>query len=181
MNYTTRKRALDRDPMDQVPNKRRRLNRYGKVVDVARYRAAGTTCQTDCDALNRSSSSSGFVEEFQLSQSADAGISTISPIQLSQNIRDAINRLHRCKQLSFSMRAVESMQDLKSDTSDMDVKWPPRRPDSFENLLFTFEDVQLICERTLKERENELREKYDEVLNNKLVEQYDFFAKFTHK
>uniref|UniRef100_A0A1B0G9U0 Akirin n=1 Tax=Glossina morsitans morsitans TaxID=37546 RepID=A0A1B0G9U0_GLOMM len=85
------------------------------------------------------------------------------------NIRDEINRLHRCKQLPFSMRAVEHMQDSDSGSSDMDVEWPPQRPDSSEKALFTFKEVQLICECVLKEREDELREKYDAILSNKLA------------
>lgn len=32
----------------------------------------------------------------------------------------------------------------------------------------------------LKEREDELREQYDQVLANKLAEQYDAFVKFTY-
>lgn len=43
-----------------------------------------------------------------------------------------------------------------------------------------FFQVQMICERMLKEREDALREQYDVVLNNKLAEQYDAFVKFTY-
>lgn len=63
----------------------------------------------------------------------------------------------------------------------------PRRPDSPPSLvrhpekaLFTFKQVQLICERMLKEREEALREQYDAVLTTKLAEQYDAFVKFTY-
>jgi hypothetical protein len=40
--------------------------------------------------------------------------------------------------------------------------------------------VGLICERMLKERESQIREEYDRVLNTKLSEQYDAFVKFTY-
>jgi hypothetical protein len=40
--------------------------------------------------------------------------------------------------------------------------------------------VGLICERMLKERESQIREEYDHVLNTKLSEQYDAFVKFTY-
>jgi len=63
----------------------------------------------------------------------------------------------------------------------------PRRPDSPPNLmrhgekaLFTFKQVQLICESMIKERENQLRERYESVLTTKLAEQYDAFVKFTY-
>ncbi|XP_022651184.1 akirin-2-like [Varroa destructor] len=45
--------------------------------------------------------------------------------------------------------------------------------------LFTFKQVNLICERMLREREDELRQHYDRVLNDKLAEQYDAFVRFT--
>ena len=38
----------------------------------------------------------------------------------------------------------------------------------------------MICERMMKDREDTLREQYDEVLNSKLAEQYDAFVKFTY-
>ena len=46
--------------------------------------------------------------------------------------------------------------------------------------LFTLKQVQIICERMLKEHENQLQEEYDKVLNQKLSEQYDAFVKFSH-
>lgn len=41
--------------------------------------------------------------------------------------------------------------------------------------------VNMICERMLKERELHLREQYDKILTQKLSEQYDAFVKFTHE
>lgn len=38
----------------------------------------------------------------------------------------------------------------------------------------------MICERMIKEREDEIKEQYDAVLNTKLAEQYDAFVKFTY-
>jgi hypothetical protein len=49
-----------------------------------------------------------------------------------------------------------------------------------ENPLFTFRQVGLICERMLKERESQIREEYDRILNNKLSEQFDAFVKFIY-
>ena len=37
----------------------------------------------------------------------------------------------------------------------------------------------MICERMVREREDELRQEYDKVLNEKLAEQYDAFVRFT--
>lgn len=46
--------------------------------------------------------------------------------------------------------------------------------------MFLSLQVQMICERMLKEREDSLREQYDAVLTTKLAEQYDAFVKFTY-
>ncbi|KAF4091942.1 hypothetical protein AMELA_G00015280 [Ameiurus melas] len=49
-----------------------------------------------------------------------------------------------------------------------------------EQPLFSLKQVGLICERQLKEREEKVREEYEETLTAKLAEQYDTFVKFTH-
>lgn len=49
-----------------------------------------------------------------------------------------------------------------------------------EQPIFTFKQVGMICERLLRERENQLREQYDKILSLKLAEQYDTFVKFTY-
>ncbi|XP_059558502.1 akirin-2-like [Myotis daubentonii] len=49
-----------------------------------------------------------------------------------------------------------------------------------EQPLFTLQQVGVICQRLLNEREEKVREEYEEILNTKLAEQYDAFVKFTH-
>lgn len=44
---------------------------------------------------------------------------------------------------------------------------------------FTIKQVVSLCERLWKEREEKLREEYNQVLTNRLAEQYDSFLKFT--
>ncbi|XP_006010256.1 akirin-2 [Latimeria chalumnae] len=53
-------------------------------------------------------------------------------------------------------------------------------PSKKEQPLFTLRQVGMICERLLKEREEKVREEYEEILTTKLAEQYDAFVKFTH-
>uniref|UniRef100_A0A672NS08 Akirin-2 n=1 Tax=Sinocyclocheilus grahami TaxID=75366 RepID=A0A672NS08_SINGR len=53
-------------------------------------------------------------------------------------------------------------------------------PSRREQPLFTLKQVGMICERLLKEREEKVREEYDQILTTKLAEQYDAFVKFTH-
>lgn len=112
----------------------------------------------------------------------------MSTDKMAQNIRDEIKRLSRRKQLTYA-NSAERMQDSESSGSEMGGPESPRRrsdsPHSLatqppEKALFTFKQVQMICERMLKEREDELREKYDAILTTKLAEQYDAFVKFTY-
>lgn len=53
-------------------------------------------------------------------------------------------------------------------------------PTRKEQPLFTLRQVGMICERLLKEREEKVREEYEETMTSKLAEQYDTFVKFTH-
>lgn len=47
--------------------------------------------------------------------------------------------------------------------------------------IFSMNQVNVICERMMKEREQLIREQYDKILAQKLSEQYDAFVKFTHE
>lgn len=47
--------------------------------------------------------------------------------------------------------------------------------------IFSMNQVNMICERMIKERETALREQYDKILSQKMSEQYDAFVKFTHE
>ncbi|KAK2189541.1 hypothetical protein NP493_103g06046 [Ridgeia piscesae] len=53
-------------------------------------------------------------------------------------------------------------------------------PSKRDTPLFTFKQVSLVCDRMLKEREQQIREQYDKVLTCKLSEQYEAFLKFNH-
>lgn len=53
-------------------------------------------------------------------------------------------------------------------------------PSKKEQPLFTLRQVGMICERLIKEREEKVREEYEELMTSKLAEQYDTFVKFTH-
>lgn len=115
----------------------------------------------------------------------DATQPKLTPEKISQTIRDEIRRLHRRRQLRYAAN-TERMHDSESSGSEMGPD-SPRRCESPPNLLknpemavFTFKQVQMICERMIKDREQSLIEQYDAVLNTKLAEQYDAFIKFTY-
>jgi len=46
--------------------------------------------------------------------------------------------------------------------------------------LFTLNQVQIICERLLKEQTDKLRADYEQILKARMAEQYDTFVRFTY-
>lgn len=73
---------------------------------------------------------------------------------------------------NMSPTGGSSPTGLFSPTGSMS---PPRGKEA----SFTIKQVVTLCERLWKEREEKLREEYDQVLHEKLGEQYDSFLKFT--
>lgn len=186
MACATLKRTLDWDAINQRPTKRRRCNFLGQTNcnGSPSSRSSLSTAAAGNDGPH--SPSSRCIRETVPSPFAEANASNTTPDKMSQNIRNEIKRLHKRKQLPFTAAAIEHMQDSESSGSEM-APDSPRCPDSPpsavrnpDKALFTFKQVQLICERMLKDREDELREKYDAVLTTKLAEQYDAFVKFTY-
>ncbi|XP_070567728.1 akirin-2-like [Ptychodera flava] len=57
---------------------------------------------------------------------------------------------------------------------------PSSSPSRREQPIFTLRQVIMLCERLLKEREEQIREEYDKTLTCKLAEQYEAFLKFNH-
>lgn len=57
---------------------------------------------------------------------------------------------------------------------------PSSSPSRREQPIFTLKQVVMLCERLLKEREEQLKVEYDKALTCKLAEQYEAFLKFNH-
>lgn len=183
MACATLKRSLDWESLNQRPTKRRRCHPFGSP---STSNAQNSPSSSTSVAAAASSNSAMRVMEPKPSPFAEAVCPKLTPEKMAQNITEEIKRLHRRKQLTFNTGNMERMQDSESSGSEMGPD-SPRRPDSPpsmvkhpEKALFTFKQVQMICERMLKEREDSLREQYDAVLTNKLAEQYDAFVKFTY-
>lgn len=194
MACATLKRSLDWESLNQRPTKRRRCHPFGSPSQQNASMAASASVMSPSSSSATSATSAAAaaaaasmrVMEPKPSPFAEATCSKLTPEKMAQNITEEIKRLHRRKQLNFNSHTVERMQDSESSGSEMGPD-SPRRPDSPpsmvknpEKALFTFKQVQMICERMLKEREDALREQYDAVLTTKLAEQYDAFVKFTY-
>ena len=109
------------------------------------------------------------------------------PDQIAAQISAEIKRMHRRKQLHYPMSPSCSpphsgsstpphpsqthinASELVSPSCSSAALFNPLSPNKRDIPLFTLKQVGLVCERMLKEREAEIREEYDKVLNNKLA------------
>ncbi|KAF7285007.1 akirin [Rhynchophorus ferrugineus] len=165
MACATLKRTLEWDSVlgGGRPAKRRRC---------APFCSSPTQREKLGDRSNTTSPSSSPMCNSQKSVFPDVLSKKLTPEYMAENIKAELKRLHRRKQLQYSM--MENSDCSGNETSG-DVS-----PSRSEKPLFTFKQVGMICERMLRERESEIREEYDNVLTTKLAEQYDAFVKFTY-
>jgi len=89
---------------------------------------------------------------------------------LLTRIKEEVRRLHRRHQLKIP---------TSSDLSDDDNNLNECRSSTNQQHLLSLKQVNMICARLLKEREEKIREEYDRILSNKLNEQYEGFVRFT--
>jgi len=168
MACATLKRSLDLDPLHSPrPTKRRRCIPMG---------ASPTSIPPTRNGMVLVSPFAGGV----------AGLSRLTQDTITANLREEMRRLHRRKQLHFGGESSNpnsppaspsnSTTDFTSDAVGLQREGFPIR----DKPLFTFRQVGLICERMLREREDQLRETYEQALSAKLSEQYDTFVKFTY-
>ncbi|EEB15858.1 protein C6orf166, putative [Pediculus humanus corporis] len=116
----------------------------------------------------------------------------MTPDEMAASIRHEIERLKRKGHRNIDHGASMSMSPTPSEGSNSDSEGMPMSPEYSQNdgslnlinnikkdTLFTYKQVHQICSRIVREREDQLRQEYDEILNSKLSEQYDTFLKFS--
>lgn len=110
--------------------------------------------------------------------------SALTTEQILSNIKQEYKRMQKRRHLESSFQQTDSCCPLDSQphasSSSAGTSSGSASPSRREQPLFTLRQVGMICERLLKEREEKVREEYDEILTTKLAEQYDAFVKFTH-
>lgn len=117
--------------------------------------------------------------------------SALTTEQILSNIKQEYKRMQKRRHLESSFQQSDSVCSGldsqphasisgSSSATLTGVSSGAASPSRREQPLFTLKQVGMICERLLKEREEKVREEYDEILTTKLAEQYDAFVKFTH-
>uniref|UniRef100_A0A8C6SMS3 Akirin-2 n=1 Tax=Neogobius melanostomus TaxID=47308 RepID=A0A8C6SMS3_9GOBI len=107
--------------------------------------------------------------------------SRLTTEQIFHNIKQEYKRLQKRRHLDSGFQqqgdgCCPGLAQGHNDRMSTGASSPTRK----EQPLFSLRQVGMICERLLKEREEKIREEYDEILTTKLAEQYDAFVKFTH-
>lgn len=113
--------------------------------------------------------------------------------QIAASIGNEIKRMQRRKQLQYSgIQTPPNMSPPHESSSSLSIDgsaspssstgnmFSALSPNKREMPLFTFKQVSMICERMLKDREEQIKNEYNSVLTCKLAEQYEAFLKFNH-
>ncbi|XP_071998081.1 akirin-2 [Engystomops pustulosus] len=109
--------------------------------------------------------------------------SRLTAEQILYNIKQEYKRMQKRRHLESSFQQTEPCTSEGHHFLPVSQNLPGTSSASTlrkEQPLFTLRQVGMICERLLKEREDKVREEYEEILTTKLAEQYDAFVKFTH-
>lgn len=162
MACATLKRSLDFDPVHNGRQSKRRR------------------CSPLC--VSPKASPSKPVEEQKPPSIFEQGTPALNPERMAADLRDEIRRLQRLNKLQ-----IDSSEDSSKDSSSSQDSGPDSpgtsstvRAPRVERPLYTMQQVEMICERMLREREAELREEYERILHMKLADQYEQFVKFTY-
>ncbi|XP_018118891.1 akirin-2 isoform X1 [Xenopus laevis] len=106
--------------------------------------------------------------------------------QILYNIKQEYKRMQKRRHLETSFQPTDPCCSSEGHPQTFIPSGPTlpgtsaTSPLRKEQPLFSLRQVGMICERLLKEREDKIREEYEEILTTKLAEQYDAFVKFTH-
>ncbi|XP_041711444.1 akirin-2 [Coregonus clupeaformis] len=162
----TLKRTMDFDPLMSPTSPKRR-----RCIPVS---------------PSSSSSSSSPRKYLRMEPSPFGEVSSkLSAEQILNNIKQEYKRIQKRKHIDGVYQQTEGCYSPESPPPLSGSSMPGTSaggssPSKKEQPLFTLRQVGMICERLLKEREEKVREEYEETMTSKLAEQYDTFVKFTH-
>ncbi|ESO83440.1 hypothetical protein LOTGIDRAFT_222669 [Lottia gigantea] len=110
--------------------------------------------------------------------------------QIASRISMELKRMHRRRQLHYQGQDnVENQNSPQPSTSeqpacigfDSSLHSNQNFTSPKKDIpLFTFRQVSMICDRMIKDREEQIQVQYDSILASKLAEQYEAFLRFNH-
>lgn len=169
MACVTLKRSMDFDPLHSPnrPTKRRRCVPMHCTPEKQQGGASSSSLPP--------SSPSPFRE------------TPLTPEQIANNLRDEIKRLKKRKQFlgppspsspPSSPRSPSSAPASPEPMMDTEQQVGGSKSPGSEKPIFTLRQMSMIAERMCEERVQQVRSEYDQILHQKLSEQYDAFVKF---
>jgi len=134
------------------------------------------------DELKRMKRRRQLVPYFNQTEQAGAGASTTSspstsPFKQARLDLNAMNATSTSSSTSIQTAQPGSPGDSGSSPSSKGLS-ARALVGTKEKPVFTLKQMTIICERMCKERTDKVREEYDQILQQKLSEQYDAFVKF---
>nr|XP_056712241.1 akirin-2 [Euleptes europaea] len=174
----TLKRTLDFDPLLSPASPKRR-----RCAPLSASAAAASS--SSASAASFASSPQKYL---RMEPSPFGEVSTrLTTEQILYNIKQEYKRMQKRRHLENFQQTdpccstdAQSQAFLLTGPALPGTSSAAASPLKKEQPLFTLRQVGMICERLLKEREEKIREEYEEILTTKLAEQYDAFVKFTH-
>uniref|UniRef100_A0A8B9M7B2 Akirin-2 n=1 Tax=Accipiter nisus TaxID=211598 RepID=A0A8B9M7B2_9AVES len=173
----TLKRTLDFDPLLSPASPKRR-------------RCAPLSAPASAAASSSSSFAAASPQKYLRMEPSPFGevSSRLTTEQILYNIKQEYKRMQKRRHLENSFQQTDPCCSTDAQPHAFLLTGPAlpgtssaaSSPLKKEQPLFTLRQVGMICERLLKEREEKIREEYEEILTTKLAEQYDAFVKFTH-
>ncbi|XP_006273349.1 akirin-2 [Alligator mississippiensis] len=175
----TLKRTLDFDPLLSPASPKRR-----RCAPLAAPAAAAASASA---AASFAAASPQKYLRMEPSPFGDVS-SRLTTEQILYNIKQEYKRMQKRRHLENSFQQTDPCCSTDAQPHAFLLTGPAlpgtssaaSSPLKKEQPLFTLRQVGMICERLLKEREEKIREEYEEILTTKLAEQYDAFVKFTH-
>jgi hypothetical protein len=118
--------------------------------------------------------------------------SVLSPEQIANNLRDEMKRLKKRREFRGQLQGppspssspsspepmMESHMEAGGSSSVVVVSGAVSPAKNSEKPIFTLKQMSMIAERMCTERVEQVRAEYDQILQQKLSEQYDAFVKF---
>lgn len=113
--------------------------------------------------------------------------SALTPEQIANNLRDEMKRLKKRREFrggpevqrpaspGSAPSSPEPMEPAGPSMEAVGVVTPGKNS---EKPIFTLKQMSMIAERMCTERVEQVRAEYDQILQQKLSEQYDAFVKF---
>jgi len=197
MACATLKRTHEYDNSNAHPSKKRRCNFFNSLDKDcnAVLTPNSSSFGTSNPQLHKGAGSYDFADSelcLLVNNSRnykDSNTHRSSPNKSKDELTLQSQQVLKYKQRATNFNQVLSYERMQ-DSNDSSGSESPQRenniqhsqnPQNLQNdkAVFTFNQVQQICMRMLKEKDLQIRAEYDEVLTKKLAEQYDQFVKFS--